>query len=716
MGSNMTRRSFLYSSTLLAALSSAACAQSPRDSTSTSTQHEPTNEQSESASTQREPTQNAQKVLAAMTLEQKVAQMIMPSLRSLEGVTDAVTDLAQVTALAEGLRRHQYGGVALFGANIQSAEQTTRLLHDLQENNAQGAAEKSGPSIPYLVSADQEGGSVARINMGTRGTGSLALGATGDAGEEYAYGTGEMFGKELSVLGINLNLGPCADVIVNLADEGMSVRVFSDDPETAGRMALAFKSGVDQSNVITCFKHFPGANAGDDDPTAVNITLEELHEQGLHAFKHVVDEGAEVIMSVATTFPDFDDKHTLADGTTTDCYPAAMSPKIVDELLRKELGYEGVVITDALAMDQFFSAPITGAQLVPGERDSFESAVFIAQKCIEAGCDILLMPRDMNSTEVIDWYDGYMHGIADLVSAGTLSEQRIDESVLRILSLKERHSLLDGYINGDDVEASVASANEVVGAKEHHEAERLYAEKAVTLLKNEDVVPIPADAGNVVVVGRTEYARNPFLYALAELEEAGVFSGGLQVNDLITGSKTGDESAKTKVTLGAYYHLDEESCAGSWASSEGMLSAIAEARYVICESTFFSGLDALQDVDPYVQAVTRVIEAAHAAGAQVVLLSDGIPAEAARYPEADAVVCTYQYAGFDVDPTEQSDSGHMQAINANVPAALRAMFGLGGMSGKLPVTVKHLAQVEDGSWGYTNEVAFERGSGLVLKA
>ncbi len=94
------------------------------------------------------------------------------------------------------------------------------------------------------------------------------------------YGTGEISGDELAALGINLNLAPYADVVSDLGSDGISTRVFSDDADTVGRMAISFKSGVDHGGVVTCFKHFPGANSGRDDPTAVQISLEQLRQEG----------------------------------------------------------------------------------------------------------------------------------------------------------------------------------------------------------------------------------------------------------------------------------------------------------------------------------------------------------------------------------------------------------------------------------------------------
>lgn len=229
-------------------------------------------------------------LLDAMTLDQKISQMIMPALRAWDG--EKLTDLSAQPKLAEALRRHQYGGVILFGSNIADTAQTVRLIDDLQRNNA----ESDPAALPYLISADQEGGYVARLSMGTRGTGSMAIGATGEAAEANARATGQVFGEELEALGINVNLGPCIDVISDLADLGMSTRVFSDDPQVAARLGLAFAAGVGQSNVVTCFKHFPGAGDGSDYPTAIRLTPDQLAENGLAAFRAVVEGGARFVL------------------------------------------------------------------------------------------------------------------------------------------------------------------------------------------------------------------------------------------------------------------------------------------------------------------------------------------------------------------------------------------------------------------------------------
>ena len=644
-------------------------------------------------------------IVQSMTLRQKVAQLIMPAIRTWEAEDNDVTDLGTVPGLAEALRRHQYGGIILFGSNIKSTEQTVRLISDLQANSAKGEDAQEGGAIPYLVAADQEGGWVSRLSMGTRGTGSMAIGATGSDGYQNARDTGTVFGLELAALGINVNLAPCADVIGDPADPGMATRVFSNDPEVVRNLAQGFAEGVAKSRVVTCFKHFPGAGDGSDDPTSESITLEDLRKQGLVPFSALVEDGADMVMTSAVTFPAFDDKHTLADGKTQGYYPATMSPKIVTDLLRKELGFDGVVITDALEMEQFVTEPDTGAQLLPGEPHSVEQGVEIAARCIAAGCDILLLPKDLRNAAASQWYTDYIAGIIDRVDSGAIATERIDESVRRILSLKKAFGVLDIELDGKSVDKAVSQASQIVGSAEHHAIERDIAEAAVTLLKGKDVLSIPGADVRLVILGRTKYDNNPISYALSELMESGVIDAKAYVDNRITGKATGDKAAPTQLYVDCYSDTDKGLM---W--SDDLSAAIAESDYVVCMASTPSGIDALQDADPRMQGISRALEEAHASGARFVIISNNLPVEGTRFPQADAVVCSYQSAGYDIEPTTEGTSGHMRAINVNAPAALRAIFGMTDMPGALPVDVFELQRDASGTWSYTDKVLFARGT------
>lgn len=712
--SNVSRRTFIAASAAIAVYGMTACANREAEQGPGVPAHEDSDAtQTDSGATQADSQQGLDiservlNLLASMSLEQKIAQLIMPAIRAWNGT--GVTDLQAAPGLADILRRHQYTGVILFGQNITDAEQTVCLTNDLQRNNASGADAQGSTVIPYLIAADQEGGIVTRLTMGTRGTGSMAIGATSADAASNALATGRVFGEELAALGINVNLAPCLDIITDLGDPGMSTRVFGDDPMAVYECGAAFAQGVGQSGVVTTFKHFPGAGDGSDYPTAVHLTLEQLREEGLLSYKEAIRDGADMLMTAAVTFPEFDDQVLLADGATYGYYPATMSPKVVGTLLREELGFAGVVMTDALEMDQFFVEPDTEAQLLPGERDSVEFRVNVAKACIAAGCDLLLIPFDISSDDSAGLLDGYLAGIAEAVEGGSLESARIDESVARILALKEKYGVLDMDVATQDDADKVAHALEVVGSVGHHDVERDIAQRAITLLKNDGVLPIRGSDANIVVLGRSHLDATPILYALNELKDLGILDGDANIVNNITGEITGT-SETTSVFVDRYYDLD-----AGLVFSDALSSAIAGADYVVCLSSVGPGLEAIQDSSVGMQGVQSAFDLSREAGVPFVLLSDNLPVDAARFADADAIVCAYLSAGFDVDPTARKDgSGNISALNANVPAALRAIFGASGFEGTLPIDVPAMVQAADGTWGYGSQILFERGSGIQM--
>ncbi len=644
-------------------------------------------------------------LLDAMSLEQKVAQTIMPSIRAWGQRNVRV--LSESPALAEALRRHQYGGVILFSANISDTEQTVRLTGDLQSNNAQSADAAAVGVIPYLVAADQEGGSVARLSMGTRGTGSMAIGATGDAAEQCAFSTGRVFGEELSALGINVNLGPCVDVIPNLTDLGMSTRVFSDDAQFAAKLGLAFMDGVGQSGVITTFKHFPGAGDGSDYPTSIKLSRGQLDAGGLLAFGEAIRHGAEMVMTSATTFPLIDEAALMADGVTEGYYPATLSFQIVTKMLREELGFDGVVITDALEMEQFVVEPDSGKALFPGRGGTVAHDLRVAEKALNAGCDMLLLPADLNGEGAAQYYDDYIAGIVGLVHADAISAARIDEAARRILTLKARHGLLDMDTSGADVAQRTEAAQQIVGSPAHHAVEAEIAARAVTLLKDDGILPLSGKGSRIVILGRTKYDATPILYALRQLMDDGFIDGEARIENRISGEIRGDKNAETSVIMDCYYATGN---GGRLLYSGELAAAVRNANAVVCLSSVGAGLDSLRDDSLPVIGVSRALSDAHRAGAKFVLLSDNLPVDAARFRDADAIVCAYLSAGVGVDPTARtSGSENVGAFNANVPAALRAIFGAADMPGKLPIDIPVLEKGPDGAWAYGDEILYPRG-------
>ena len=296
-------------------------------------------------------------ILASMSLDEKISQMIIPAIRTWEG--HSVTELSAVPGLQEALRRHQYGGILLFGQNVTGTGQVTRLIADLQANNLR--AENVSAHVPYFMPVDQEGGAVVRLVSGTRMTGSMAIGATGDRAAANALATGQLIGRELAAVGWNVDFAPDVDVNSNPANPVIGTRAFSDDPAVVAELGRAFARGLRDNGVIATYKHFPGhGDTGTDShigTATVRKTYEELRATELAPFRAAIENGAELIMTAHITFPLIDKEVVFGDGETKGYYPATMSHRIISEILRRDMGYEGVVVTDALEMEGLHGVP-----------------------------------------------------------------------------------------------------------------------------------------------------------------------------------------------------------------------------------------------------------------------------------------------------------------------------------------------------------------------
>ena len=328
----------------------------------------------------------AQEILDGMTLDEKLCQLFVVTPDALTGLSPAT---AAGDATREALERTPVGGLVYFAQNIVSAEQVTQMLQTTQ----------SYSKIPLLLGVDEEGGRVSRLS-GVGLTDVLdpmaTYGAAGDTAAVEAMG--KKLGGQVKGAGFNVDFAPVADIVTNPNNTEIGDRSFSSDPAVASDMVAAMTRGLQEGGVLACLKHFPGHGSTEADShlgtSVTNRTLDELREAELLPFRAGIEAGA-------------------GDNT-----PCDLSPAVVTDLLRTELGYNSVVITDAHNM-----GAIT-ANYTPGE------AALLA---IEAGCDLILMPDDL---------DAALQALRDAAADGTLTETRIDESVLRILTLKAKAGLL----------------------------------------------------------------------------------------------------------------------------------------------------------------------------------------------------------------------------------------------------------------------------------
>ena len=340
------------------------------------------------------------RVLDSMTLEEKVNQLFMITPEALTGVG---TVIQAGDGTREALAEHPVGGLIYFAQNLKDPDQTRTMLENTQEY----ASARSG--FPIFLSVDEEGGQVARVgsnpSFGVPEIGNMSeVGAGGDTQE--AYETGSTIGAYLKDLGFNMDAAPDADVLTNPANEVVKYRSFGSDPELVSRMAAAELKGLNDQGIIGMYKHFPGHGGTTADShegyVYVEENLEELKSGALVPFQDGADNGLRVIMVSHIACPEVTGNNT----------PATLSRELVTDLLRKDMGFDGLVITDALNM---------GA--ITEQYSSGEAAV----AALNAGVDMLLMPADFQAA-----YDGVMAALEN----GELTEKRIDDSVKRILEIK----------------------------------------------------------------------------------------------------------------------------------------------------------------------------------------------------------------------------------------------------------------------------------------
>lgn len=355
-----------------------------------------------------EPAPAAERALASMTLEQKVAQLFLVTPEGLTGVS-AATVAGDRTA--EALAGVPVGGLIYFARNLVSAQQVRDLLAGTDR-----LCRAAGAGIAPFLSVDEEGGPlVARVaRSGLFDVPTLPamaeIGATGDAGR--AAEAGAQIGTYLHDIGFNLDFAPCADVLTNPSNTVIGTRSFGSDPAIVSEMVAAEVASMLETGTLPCAKHFPGHGdtAGDSHTGAVSAarTREEMEACELEPFRAAIDAGCPLVMVGHIETPNF-----AADGL-----PASLSPTMMGDVLRGELGFEGVIVSDSFSMGAITQ------RFTPADA---------AVRFFRAGGDMLLMPADLTAS---------YQGVLDAVTGGTLDAARIDESALRILRAKERAGLL----------------------------------------------------------------------------------------------------------------------------------------------------------------------------------------------------------------------------------------------------------------------------------
>lgn len=339
----------------------------------------------------------AKAILSEMTLEEKVYQMFIVTP---EDLTDYKNVNASTDITKGKLEEYPVGGLIYFAHNLLNKEQTTAML----KNTMKSAMELQG--IPIFLCVDEEGGRVTRVasnkKFGVDNVGAMAT----IADKEKAYNAGAYIGEYLAEIGFNVNIAPVADVITNDRNKVIGDRSFGKDTTLVTECAVAYSDGLHSQNILSTFKHFPGHGSTEGDThegyAYTNKTYAELKENELVPFAKAEKAGVDIVLVSHISVP-----NVVGDNT-----PCTLSYKMVTEVLRGDLEYTGLIMTDGMNM-----------KAITNNFSSKEATL----KAIQAGVDLVLMPEDFHSS---------VEGVLEAVKNGEISEDRINDSVLRIIKAK----------------------------------------------------------------------------------------------------------------------------------------------------------------------------------------------------------------------------------------------------------------------------------------
>ena len=524
-------------------------------------------------------------------------------------------------------------GFTLFRPNnVRSPRQLRRLTSELQ-----GAARAriGSNGLPLLIAADQEGGQLLALGDGfTPFAGPMAIGATGDV--ELAERVGRAIGRELRAVGVNVNYAPVLDVAVNPSNPALGIRSFGDDPFKVGRLAAAWLKGLQSAGVAGTGKHFPGTGGAAVDThhalAVVDRSRAELEALELVPFKAAIEADARLVMSGHFASPGLTGSRVL---------PATLSRRIMDGVLRSELGFDGVSITDALDM-----------QALP--QDATQAVDVLA--AVDAGVDLLLATADRGAQRRIE------SALRRAAALDLFDAARLRASAARLEVLRRW------------LTAFADPPLEVVGSAEHGALARELAERSLTLVRDEPrllplrispdarilaIMPAPRD---LTPADTSSYVAPGLAAALREHHGA--------VDEIVTGHPPTDaEVARILSRAGAYDAI----VVGTISVGQG------------------SGPGAAADAGPSAGAGSTQATLVHgllASGRPVVTVALRTPWDLAAYPSATTHVCTYSI----LPESMAALAAAIFGAESKAPGRKAAATGRGsGFPGRLPVSIEGIA-------------------------
>lgn len=551
--------------------------------------------------------------------------------------------------LAALIRDHVIGGVILFAENLSGTEQTITLNRDLQT-----AAQASALGLPLFIGIDQEGGRVARLprSLATSFAGNMAIGATYQRhGNHFASQVGQILADELLSLGINVNFAPTVDVNVNPLNPVINVRAFGEDPAVVSTLGGAMTAAMQSRGMIAALKHFPGHGDTEVDShlglPRVEHSREQIKAVDLKPFADIIaGQQPGMIMTAHIQFPALDSSTFVSKDGEQMLKPATLSRKILHDVLRTELGYQGVVVTDALDMagiSKFFSQT--------------EAVV----QTFAAGADIALMPVKLQHPGELAALAQLLDALAQAVEQGSLSLAELTASYQRIVALKQRYPLLPKAKTAGE---QLSKATALLGNPAHRAAELALAKAAITKVK-------PATADWPVRLN----GKQKLLLIMPDKSKAQALAAALK------------HYSKTALQIDSIslQQTDFSQTSTQIADADLVISGFIAPMQSLADIGGMDDLTGIANLAAAFERQSRNYEALlpliSQSGKQHVFLSLRAPYDISRYGQyAQLVLASYAY-------NTAEDVSAIGAGNATYEALAQALLQQYELSGTLPVTV-----------------------------
>lgn len=596
---------------------------------------------------------NKRSAVPSANVKQMLGQKLMLDLRYYCAVPPeqgkcktAMTELPP--ELATLIREYDIGGVILFSENLATVEQIIKLNRDLQQ-----AAADAPLGLPLFIGIDQEGGRVARLprSLATSFGGNMAIGATyAEHGTAFASMVGKTLADELLPLGINVNFAPTIDVNVNPLNPVINVRSFGEQPQQVADLGGAMTAAMQQQGMIAALKHFPGHGDTEVDShlglPKVEHAAEQIRQVDLYPFAQIIKQQAPgMIMTAHIQYPALDNSTFVSKDGEQMIKPATLSHKILHDVLRTELGYQGVIVTDALDM--------------AGISKFFTQTEAVIQT-FAAGADIALMPVKLQQPSELPALATMLDALSQAVNSDAISLHDLQDSYQRIVTLKQQYPLLP---TDTTPAAQLSRANQSLGNALHRADELALAQASITQVK-------PVTASPTLL-----HPHQTLLLVMPDNGKAAALSAALQhySNNAFT------------INVISLQQTDVSTAAASIAGADVVISGFISPMQSLAD---IGGMDDMTGITNIAAAYARqkaqfetLLPQISASNKPHVFISLRAPYDISDYGRyADVVLASYAYNTAE-DPTA------MDAGNATYQALAQVLLGQIVATGQLPVTV-----------------------------